>query len=240
MQHWSDAWNMNWCSFFARIAAADHWYLLMDFSFSMYLLASWSRVSNPTSHLTDANAAKCCAFVASRARGSKSVAVDAVDAETATSSPLSSLLSTPTIYAPVPFPLSSAIWLPERVRHHCCNGAAGICSRRCHLVPCSAGRQAIAEERMSHSGTQRNLKAWRSSGVEWQPRQPGAGNLSSASVINLRTLEVETLIKQDWGRASATANDYDRLQSLANTESHRSNRSDRMQAVAWRIVSHLE
>lgn len=137
---------------------------------------------SPTSHLTDANTGKCYVLVASRSRGSKSVSVDA---ETATSSPLSSLLSTPTVYSHILFPLSSAIWLPERVRHHFCNGAAGICSRRCRLVLCSAGRQATTEERMSHSGTQRNLKAWRSGGVEWPPRQPGAGNLSSASVFNL-------------------------------------------------------
>lgn len=99
------------------------------------------------------------------------------------------LHSSPAPILAVQFPLSSAIWLPQRLRHHFCNGAAGICSR---LVLC---RQATAEERMSHSGAQCNLKAWRSGssgssgsssgGVEWQPRQPGAGNLSSASVFNL-------------------------------------------------------
>lgn len=144
--------------------AGDLWPVLLDIFCPLYPLrfpsshvweasVSTTQVSQPT----DANAAKSCFSVASCSRGTKYCCCGCWNTD------IIAIIIPPahphTVYSPVPSPLSSAIWLPERVRHHFCNGAAGICSRRRRLVLCSAGRQATAEGRMSHSGTRRNLKS---------------------------------------------------------------------------------
>lgn len=94
MSNWCDAWNIKWCRFLVRqhsgwpLSPSDgHFLLIVPLKVVLITCLEGYRF-NPTCHLTTV----ICVLVASCSRGTKSVAVDA---ESATSSPLPSLLSTP-------------------------------------------------------------------------------------------------------------------------------------------------